>query len=102
MVAVGPDDLKVVVGYDFTRETAYFGFNLAFDTKGTNLNYDKLTIKNPERVGKGGDENSEEQEVAFVAPKKQAPVLKNQKTSKPVLEYAQVIEIEDPDKERID
>ena len=109
VVAVGPDDLKIRFGYDFVRQTTYFGFDVAFDTKGTNINYGKMIIKNPERLGKHDDK--EERKLAFAPAVKKTPEkrremkISNQKTtalSKPkVLEYARVIEIEDPDKETI-
>ncbi len=45
LVAFGPDDLKITLGYDFVRQTTYFGFNVAFDSKGTTINYGKMEIK---------------------------------------------------------
>ena len=107
LIALGPDDLKVVLGYDFIRERTYFGFNVAFNPKGTTLRYDRMIIKNPEKLGKS---TKEENQVAYVPPvpeyvneeqdgfvffKKAAPEPK-------VLKYAKVIELEDPEKERID
>ncbi len=47
-VSVGPDDLKINVGYDFIRQNAYINFSMALDPKGTVIDYDKMTIKNPE------------------------------------------------------
>ncbi|MCR5266371.1 MAG: hypothetical protein K6E29_07235, partial [Cyanobacteria bacterium RUI128] len=47
-VSVGPDDLKVNVGYDLVRENAYINFSVALDPKGTVIDYDRLEIKNPE------------------------------------------------------
>jgi len=102
LVSIGPDDLKITLGYDFVRQTTYFGFNVAFDTKGTTVNYKKMEIKNPERLGKKqGNEN--DRKLAFSPAKRPAEIpVANKKApaQKPtVLEYAQVIEIEDPDKE---
>lgn len=106
LVSLGPDDLKIILGYDTIRDRVYFGFNVAFDPKGTTINYDKLVIKNPERLGKHPEDN--EQKVAYspAQPQKEEQKslinFKKTDTSKPkVLEYAQVIELEDPDKERI-
>lgn len=108
IVALGPDDCKISLGYDFVRQTTYFGFNVAFDTKGTTINYQKMEIKNPERLGKDSKKD-EERKLAF-APAKQAPEVsevqaasrKSKGSAKPaVLQYAQVIDIEDPDKESI-
>ncbi len=112
VVAFGPDDLKIRLGYDFVRRTTYFGFDVAFDTKGTTINYGKMTIKNPERLGKNSQK--EERKLAFAPAKKQVeevnsnvPIAsrfkRKQEPAKPtVLKYAQVINIEDPDKETID
>lgn len=109
IVAFGPDDCKISLGYDFVRQTTYFGFNVAFDTKGTTINYKKMEIKNPERLGRKNQAEAERQ-LAFAPAKKQeeAPVnnrwgKQEVKSTKPaVLKYAQVIDIEDPDKETID
>jgi len=110
VVAVGPDDLKIRLGYDFVRQTTYFGFDVAFDTKGTSINYGKMVIKNPERLGKHPDK--EDRKIAFAPAAKKSPAEKknefkisNKKSAaaaKPVLEYAQVIEIEDPDRETVE
>lgn len=107
LVSLGPDDLKIIFGYDFQRQRTYFGFNMAFDPKGTTINYDKLVIKNPERLGKTpAQQDGNERKVAFAQPaedSEQYMVTKSFKPSKPqVLKYAQVIDIEDPDKETIE
>jgi hypothetical protein len=105
LVSLGPDDLKIIFGYDFQRQRTYFGFNMAFDPKGTVINYNKMTIKNPEHLGKTADEqDGNDRKVAFAKPTSSTESSqKASKSSKPaVLKYAQVIDIEDPDKERID
>lgn len=106
LVSLGPDDFKVVLGYDFIRERTYFGVDIAFNPKGTTVKYDKMIIKNPERLGKDGEE---EKEVAYIQPVPlqdenrglMSSFRKSSSDSK-VLKYAEVIELEDPDKERID
>ena len=106
-VAIGPDDLKIRIGYDFIRETTFFGFDLAFDTKGTSINYGKMEIKNPERLGRKKKE--EDRQIAFAPAATPVETENNtifsrgkNKPKQPVLQYAQVINIEDPDKEQID
>lgn len=47
-VSVGPDDMKLNVGYDFIRENAYVNVSVGLDAKGTVVNYDKLEVKNPD------------------------------------------------------
>ena len=109
LFSIGPDDLKITLGYDFVRQTTYFGFNVAFDTKGTTVTYKKMEIKNPERLGKNQNKDDEEKrKIAFSPAKYDSEVsVSNKKTkstakTKPqVLEYAQVIDIEDPNKETI-
>lgn len=105
--AIGPDDLKIRLGYDFVRQTTYFGFDVAFDTKGTSINYGKMVIKNPEGFNKSKKAN--ERKFAFSPAPKQEEVQvahkfgKSAKPAKPkTLQYAQIIDIEDPDKEVID
>ena len=69
-----------------------------------------MEIKNPERLGK--EQKSEERQVAFAPSSTNETNTKNAKTNtaktkqdkvKPaVLQYAQVINLEDPNKERVD
>lgn len=104
LFSIGPDDFKIVLGYDFVRQRTYFGFNVGFNPKGTEIEYDRMVIKNPERLGK---EDENEHKVAYTPaqePKEQTSERKlfNKNQNAGVLEYAQVIDIEDPDRERID
>lgn len=109
VVAIGPDDLRVRIGYDFVRRSTYFGFDVAFDTKGTRINYGRMEIKNPERFGK---KEKPERTLSFVPAPKVEPepvkgisIFSKPEQAKPKvkpLEYAQVIPIEDPDKETTD
>ncbi len=106
LFSMGPDDFKIILGYDFVRQRTYFGFNVAFDPKGTNITYDKMIIKNPERLGQQNEVEEYEQQVAFAPSKntqgEQENRLFNKSSANKLLQYAQVIDIEDPDKERID
>ena len=108
VVAVGPDDIKIRLGYDFVRQSTYFGFDLAFDTKGSTINYKRMEIKNPERLGRT-DKNTRKLAFSPASLKpdeevKSAFKFGGAKTKqKPkVLNHAQVIEIEDPDKETVE
>ena len=104
--AVGPDDLKIRFGYDFYRRTTFFGFDVAFDTKGTSITYGKMEIKNPERLKRS--KSRSERSLAFAPAQKQEEVAVKRfgkaKNNQPVkeLQYAQVINIEDPSREIID
>lgn len=90
MVALGPDDFKVSLGYDFFRQTTYFTINVALDMKGTTVDYDKMVIKNPDRLAQ--DDKKYVKEVTF---EEKGPATKVNKT------YAEVIDIEDPDREAL-
>ena len=92
IVSLGPDDFKVNLGYDFMRRTTYFTVAMMIDTKGTTVEFDKMEIKNPERLGKS-ERKKENDDVAFT---KSTPTAVT-----PILQYAEVIDIEDPNKESI-
>ncbi len=94
IIALGPDDFKINFGYDWVRQQTYFSFVIAMDTKGSSLEFDKMVIKNPDRLAKSDREEPElkvfdveNQPAASTSPKK--------------MMYAEVIELEDPDKESI-
>lgn len=87
-LSVGPDDLKVILGYDFIRERTYLMFSTALDMKGSRVDYKRMVIKNPERLSKSDEE-------------KVVPVSFEKAPAKVVRTNAQVIEIEDPDREQL-
>ncbi len=87
--AIGPDDLKLMLGYDFIREQTVFLFTTNLDMKGTQVDYKKMVIKNPERLSR--DESEKIELVNYDKPK----------ANKVKRTYAQVINIEDPDREQI-
>lgn len=89
--SIGPDDVKVNLGYDFMRRTTYFTVAVTLDTKNTVVDYDKMIIKDPERLGQS-DKKSDN--IAFEQ-------TSDNKAIKKPLTYAQVIDIEDPNKESI-
>jgi len=55
--AIGPDDIKLNIGYDTVRQQSFVTMALALDAKGSTINYKKMVIKNPERMGKDKDGN---------------------------------------------
>lgn len=87
--AIGPDDFKISLGYDFMRQNTYFGVNVAIDTKNSQLNFDKMVIKNPDRLA------STKKDIKEITFEEQKPQEKVKRT------YAEVIEIEDPNKEQL-
>ena len=44
------NNVELSTGFVVTKYS--FGFDVAFDTKGTTVNYKRMEIKNPERLGK--------------------------------------------------
>lgn len=91
IVAIGPDDLKLNFGYDWIRQQTYFSCLIAMDTKGSSIEFEKMEIKNADRLAKNKEEKVElkvfGEEAIDKTPKK--------------MMYAEVIDIEDPDKEAI-
>ena len=88
-LALGPDDLKLMLGYDSIREQTVFLFTTALDMKGTHVDYKKMVIKNPERLSRDDSEK-----VELVNFDQQEP----QKVKRT---HAEVIEIEDPNREQL-
>jgi len=56
--AIGPDDVKLNIGYDTVRQQSFVTMALALDAKGSSLEYKKMTVINPNKVGKDKDGNS--------------------------------------------
>jgi len=91
ILAFGPDDFKVSLGYDFIRKNTYFNISLALDTKGSSIEYDKMQIRHPEKLGKS--DKKYVQPIVFPEELPPAQPVKRK--------FAQVINIEDPNKEQI-
>ena len=94
IIAVGPDDFKINFGYDWVRRQTYFSFVIAMDTKGSSLEFDKMVIKNPDRLSR-----SDKEEPELIVFDEENSTVKS--TSNKKMMYAEVIELEDPDKESI-
>lgn len=56
-LSFGPDDIKFHFGYDTIRQQTFFTMELNMDAKGSTLEYKKMVIKNPERIGKDKNGN---------------------------------------------
>jgi hypothetical protein len=56
---IGPDDVKLNIGYDTVRQQSFVTMALHLDAKGSTIDYKKMIIKNPETLGKNknGDNN---------------------------------------------
>lgn len=96
IIAVGPDDFKLNLGYDFMRRQTYFAFTVAMDMKNSSIEYKKMEIKNPDRIARNDDKP-----VKLIPTFEEAQQAKSQKKNTPVLQYAEVIDIEDPDREQL-
>ena len=93
IVAFGPDDFKLNVGYDWVRRQTYFSFIIAMDTKGSSLEFDRMEIKNPDKLAKSNEPDVELKVFDMDG--------ENKKVTPKKMMYAEVIDIEDPDREDI-
>ena len=94
IIALGPDDFKINFGYDWVRRQTYFSFVIAMDTKGSSIDFDKMVIKNPDRLARS---DKEEPQLKVFDEANQTSKANSAKK----MMYAEVIELEDPDKESI-
>lgn len=62
---IGPDDIKLNIGYDTVRQQSFVTMALHLDAKGTTIDYKKMVIKNPETLGKNKDSDNNQQQQAF-------------------------------------
>lgn len=49
-VSIGPEDFKLNLGYDIIRENTYCTFEMRMDAKGSNIDYEKLEIKQDKKA----------------------------------------------------
>lgn len=75
-VTIGPEEMYLNLGYDFVRENAYFSVAVSLDPKGTEVMYDKLEIKNADKLGRKKDENTPKDTPLYTKPVKK-PILRN-------------------------
>lgn len=50
--AIGPDDVKLNIGYDTVRQQSFVEMAMHLDAKGSTVEYKKMIIKNPDTLGK--------------------------------------------------
>lgn len=60
-ISLGPDDVKLHIGYDTIREQSFVTMAMNIDAKGASVDYKKMVIKNPDTLGKDKKGNSENQ-----------------------------------------
>lgn len=51
-VAFGPDDFKILLGYDAYRQNTVFGIDMAIGADNSELEYKRLVLNEPEKMGK--------------------------------------------------
>lgn len=66
--AIGPDDLKLNLGYDFIRQNTYFGVSVAMNTKGSSVEYKKMEMKKFDEFGKVKGEQNKTETYDFTPP----------------------------------
>lgn len=85
---IGPDDVKLNIGYDTVRQQSFVTMCMHLDAKGTTLEYNKMVIKNPDTLGKDPKgKNNPNKSSTF------APVSTDDDGN--VIEKAEVVNIED-------
>lgn len=62
-VSIGPDDVKLNIGYDTVRQQSFVTMAMNLDAKGSTIEYKKMVIKNPETLGK--KKNGDNQKQTF-------------------------------------
>lgn len=55
---LGPDDVKLNIGYDTIRQQSFVTMTMHLDAKGSTIEYKKMVIKNPDTFGKDKDGNN--------------------------------------------
>lgn len=61
--AIGPDDVKLNIGYDTVRQQSFVTMAMHLDAKGSTVEYKKMVIKNPEVLAK--NKNGENKKQSF-------------------------------------
>lgn len=51
-LGIGPDDVKLNIGYDTVRQQSFVEMAMHLDAKGSTVEYKKMVIKNPDTLGK--------------------------------------------------
>jgi len=97
VIGIGPDDLRLNLGWDVIRQNTYIGFTIDMDAKGSEIYYDKMEIKNPDNFGKKDKYGLQALEAADESEALKYNVYRpvNNNDKKVYLEKCQVIDMED-------
>ncbi len=68
-IAVGPEDIKLNLGYDFIRENLYCTFAIMTDAKGTKVEYEKMEIKQTKKSANKEEKITDHSYIAPTQPK---------------------------------
>lgn len=64
--SIGPDDVRLNIGYDTVRQQSFVTMAMHLDAKGSTVEYKKMVIKNPDTLGKNPDEKNQHPNQSFV------------------------------------
>lgn len=57
-LGIGPDDIRLNIGYDTVRQQSFITMSMHLDAKGSQLAYKKMVVKNPDMLGKEKNANN--------------------------------------------
>lgn len=66
--AIGPDDVKLNIGYDTVRQQSFVTMAFNLDAKGSTIEYKKMVIKNPDTLGKNENGSGNNQTSSLFSP----------------------------------
>lgn len=66
--AIGPDDVKLNIGYDTVRQMSFVTMAMHLDAKGSTVEYKKMIIKNPDTLGKNKNGDNQQQSFSSSSP----------------------------------
>ena len=96
LLVLGPEDLKLTLGYDVIRKSTYFTIGFSLNTTGSKVRYNVLEIKNPDKLANKDDQKLEELQPEFW-------LIPKENVKKVNYQYAKIININENDnRERID
>ena len=76
-VMVGPEDVKFTLGYDTVRQRTLFNCFFILGTKNADLEFKKLYVKNPDRLGKTEQKDKKPEKAKLEAKAEIKPSLKD-------------------------
>ncbi len=91
--SIGPDDIRLNIGYDTVRQQSFVTMAMHLDAKGSTVEYKKMTIKNPDTLGKDKNGNNSSQNSSFLSPAINNSNNDNDDASDLDIERAEVINI---------